>query len=83
MNGEDVKDGWSRFPTGAEFRGGICSLVGKLVRSADLLLAKWSVTISDTVDAICLLESRSIWKILSDSYIFRSGESALLELKWF
>ena len=60
--GEDVKDGWSRFSTGDEFRGGIYSfkLVGKLVRSVDFLLAKWFVTTSDTADVICLLESASL-----------------------
>ena len=84
VNGEEVDDGSSRFSSGDEFCGGICSLqiVGKLVRSEDLLLMKWFVTISDSADAICLLKSASLWKISSNWYIFRSAESELLKLKF-
>ena len=65
VSGPEVNDGWSRFSVGNEFRGRICAL--KLVRNEDLLLMKWFSTISDTAEAICLLESASLWKISSDS----------------
>ena len=72
VNSEEVDDGWSSFSAGDEFCGGVHSfkLFGKLVRDEGLLLMKWFVTISDSANAICLLESASLWNISSDSYIF-------------